>query len=674
MPRSMTERWKQSLFTAFLMVVVGHGSAQAAFEEWSNAGLYGGDAVLVTYNPGNGWLYTGNGQQGLLRRTVGQSSWQEAGGAAGAFMADLAIDPTDASTLYMAARVLGIFKSTDNAATFSPATTGLIGMPEILRIAAAPSAPGTLYAGDSSGQVWKSIDSAATWSLTSLAAGSNIFSLAVHPTDADIVFAGTAFTGVSFTNDGGATWSDRSTGLNSTSINALVFDPNDASRVYIAVASQGLMIGDNLAVAGWVESHPDTAFGSFGRAITVAPTTPTTIYYGTLGEMYRSSDAGATWTETTGELAAREAQSLAVDPSDPTQVWIATVLGGVFRSTDSGDTWSNWNVGIEVQRVRAIEADSQNEGRFWAATGGGLARTTDGGAAWEIHRGMFWLSYALRALGVAPSDPDTLYVKVNPGRPERSTDGGTTFAPAGTSACQAAAWDIAIHPTNPLIVYLVDPNGLVCKSTDGGLTWPTSANGIAAGSAPRSVVIDPNAPDVLYITTFNSGLFKSSDAAANWQPINNGVGALNTLSSVCVDPTDGQRLYAVGSGRVLRSVDAGDSWQLATPDAAIRYDACEVGPMGEVVVGGYQGFNHRMFYSTDHAATWEDLGGIEPPQGGFGFGPGRTVTDIRFDPSNRARILVGILFYGVAEYTLGGPIFDDGFESGDTDRWSAATP
>lgn len=166
--------WKQGLFTTFLMVVVGHGSAQAALEEWSNAGLYGGDAVIVKYNPGNGWLYTGNSKQGLLRRTVGQTTWQEAGGAAGAFMADLAIDPTDASTLYMAARVLGIFKSTDNATTFSLATTGLTGTPDIQNIVAAPSAPGTLYAGDRAGEVWKSTDSAASWSLTSLAPGSDI--------------------------------------------------------------------------------------------------------------------------------------------------------------------------------------------------------------------------------------------------------------------------------------------------------------------------------------------------------------------------------------------------------------------------------------------------------------------------------------------------------------------
>ncbi|MEE4271691.1 MAG: hypothetical protein V2I67_08455, partial [Thermoanaerobaculales bacterium] len=66
---------------------------------------------------------------------------------------------------------------------------------------------------------------------------------------------------------------------------------------------------------------------------------------------------------------------------------------------------------------------------------------------------------------------------------------------------------------------------------------------------------------------------------------------------------------------------------------------------------------HRSF---DHGATWQELEGA----------PIGRVQDIRIDPFNRGRILVGLRGYGVAEYTDSSFIFNDGFETGGIGAWS----
>ena len=123
-------------------------------------------------------------------------------------------------------------------------------------------------------------------------------------------------------------------------------------------------------------------------------------------------------------------------------------------------------------------------------------------------------------------------------------------------------------------------------------------------------------------------------------------------------------VYAVNpsQGFLRRTTDAGANWIEVTPTGGF-YLECAVGPEGEVVVGGTTQGVH-VFRSSDHGASWEDLG--QAPTG--------RVTDLRFDPFDRARILLGLNGYGVAEYTHGGPIFNDSFETGDVDRWSQTTP
>ena len=647
-----------SLTAALVAVMPVVSTVQAGNDEWTNAGVYGGDANFVTYNPATDEVYSANRTQGLLRRGVDGLTWQAETANADLAIGRITVDSFDGMVLYRGDGDDLVLISTDGGATWSPSASGITS-DTIGHIVASPSTAGVLYAGGSFGDMWRSNDGGATWTEAGNVGGthgSGVTTIAVHPTDPDIVFGASAG-GIFFTDDGGATWTRRQSGVMNDRADAIDFDPNDPSRVYLASRMAGFHIGHDLAAAGWTFTQSGH---NAGYSLAVAPTNPTTIFYGSLVGVFVSTDAGGTFSAAAEGLTTLKTWSIAVDPDDASMVWAATEYGGVFRSLDGGGTFTEWNTGIETERVRALAVDARNPGRIWAATGDGVARTTDGGATWTTHRHMYWWQTPLYALGVSRSNPDDLYVYSN--FMTRSEDGGDTMEVIHNSFCGPGVRDIAVHPTNPLVVYAAGLNAEICKTTNGGLSWFESTSGIPDGSSGNSVTLDPGNPDVLYVATGVDGIYRSENAGASWVqlPATDDTGVEN----VCIDRTDPNRVLAITDWVVYLSEDSGQTWIDISPPGNFMYQDCEFGPGGEMLVGsigtnlvsGWGTFLHRSF---DQGAGWEEFEGV--PQG--------RVQDIRVDPFNHGRILVGLRGYGVAEYTDTSYLFNDGFETGDTSRW-----
>ena len=79
---------------------------------------------------------------------------------------------------------------------------------------------------------------------------------------------------------------------------------------------------------------------------------------------------------------------------------------------------------------------------------------------------------------------------------------------------------IALHPTDPSILYVGAARGL-CKTTRGGKdNWPSS--GLETLS-PRAIVLDPKDPSVLYAGTYETGVYKSSDGGGSWHAVSDGI-------------------------------------------------------------------------------------------------------------------------------------------------------
>ena len=281
--------------------------------------------------------------------------------------------------------------------------------------------------------------------------------------------------------------------------------------------------------------------GSIGD-VEVAPSNPNVIYVGS-GEglrrpdlsigngMYKSTDAGKTW-QHIGLEDGQQIGGVAVDPKDENRVF-AAVLGhpyaankerGVYRTTDGGKTWQNVlyvddntgaiQVSIDPSNSNIIYADlwaaqmAPWENGEWIGKGGGLFKSTDGGATWKkLTNGLPGAEQKLGRIGfcIAPSNTKRLYAVVSSdektGGIYKSDDAGESWIKINDDI---RLWDrgddfaeIKADPKNADIVY--DVNVVVWKSIDAGKTW-AGFHGAPGGDDSHRLWINPDNPNIILLS------------------------------------------------------------------------------------------------------------------------------------------------------------------------------
>src|SRR5262245_61997090 len=239
---------------------------------------------------------------------AGVNVWSSLG-PSGALVSALVADPATAGTLYAGTLSSGVFKSTDDGATWAIANNGLIN-PDVSALAPDPSAPGTLYAGTDGG-VFKSTDGGLSWSLASTGLTDlRVKTITVDPASPGTLYAGT-FTGAFTSTDGAVTWTAIAPDF--------IASPYAFSRVVIDPITRGTL-------------YAETSFCFFGC--------------GYHGPLYKSIDGGATWNAITPTDSLSGIGSLVVDPIVAGALYGTTLTGGTVRSTDGGETWGDFRDGL----------------------------------------------------------------------------------------------------------------------------------------------------------------------------------------------------------------------------------------------------------------------------------------------------------------------------------------
>jgi hypothetical protein len=196
--------------------------------------------------------------------------------------------------------------------------------------------------------------------------------------------------------------------------------------------------------------------------------------------------------------------ALAIDPATPATLYAGTG-GGVFKSTNGGGNWSAVNTGLTAAGVSALAIDPATPATLYAGTGGGVFKSTNGGGNWSaVNAGL--TSTFVRALAIDPATPATLYAGTNGGGVFKSTNGGGNWSAANTGLTNTDVRALAIDPATPATLYAGTNGGGVFKSTNGGGNWSAFNTGLT-NTDVRALAIDPTTPATLYAGTFGGGVF-----------------------------------------------------------------------------------------------------------------------------------------------------------------------
>ncbi|HEX5166607.1 MAG TPA: glycosyl hydrolase [Thermomicrobiales bacterium] len=258
-------------------------------------------------------------------------------------------------------------------------------------------------------------------------------------------------------------------------------------------------------------------------------------------------------------------------------------------------------------RVVAVAGDVSNRETFYmGACAGGVWKTTDGGVIWRNVSDGFFKTAAVGAIAVSESDPNVIYagmgetaIRGNVSHGDgvyKSTDGGKSWQHMGLTETRHIG-DIAIHPTNPDLVYVAalghvwGPNEErgVYRSKDGGQSWEKILyKSERAGS--HELAMDPNNPRIIYAAIWDaqryphalrsggddSGIWKTTDGGDTWTEItrNTGLpkGVLGKIG-LAVSGARDNRVWALmeaHDGALFRSDDGGESWQRLSEEPYLR--------------------------------------------------------------------------------------------------------
>ncbi len=259
------------------------------------------------------------------------------------------------------------------------------------------------------------------------------------------------------------------------------------------------------------------------------------------------------------------------------------------------------------------------------------------GVPYRTYFGLPPVTGRVNALAYHPTQEGVYYMGAPQGGLWRSTDFGATWQPLGDSWQFLQVACIAIHPTNPDIIYVgtgdfqgrMRPFSIgIMKSTDGGQTWQSIGAAQFGYKCVSDILIDPENPDIIVACTgwgpyqnVPGEIWRSTDGGATWTQVNPVSAIWSDMAMGARDPSTGIRYYyAVGHGnpgRVLRSSDRGATWTVLTPpfsgnQRALRIAASPTNPNRVYLMSG----NASQVWRSDNAGnSWTALNPTE--DGGF---------------------------------------------------------
>ena len=313
------------------------------------------------------------------------------------------------------------------------------------------------------------------------------------------------------------------------------------------------------------------------------------------GGVWRTVNAGTTFTPVFDAQGSYSIGCVALDPANPSVVWVGTgennnqrSVGygdGVYKSEDGGATWTN--VGLKSsEHIGGIVFDPRDTdivyvaayGPLWSAGGDrGLYKTTDGGKTWAAVLTVDG-NTGVNEVHLDPRNPDVLYAAAHQRRRHVFTQisGG--------------------------------PGSAVYKSVDAGKTWTKIIKGLPGGDLGRiGLAVSPVVPDLLYAIVEaqedKGGFFRSRNGGASWERRGDYTGSGNYYQEIVCDPKDPDRVYSMDV--FLQVTDDGGATWAELGDQSKHWDSHALWIDPDDTDYYLNGNDGGVYESFDRGRTWK---------------------------------------------------------------------
>jgi hypothetical protein len=600
-------------------------------------------------------VYAGSNAAQVIKSTDKGATWTSVGRLMSGTVSKILIHPTNSNIIFTAAQN-GVFRSTDGGVNWTKTYAN-----SIEDIEFKPGDPNIMYAtGPFSPSVIRSTDGGLTW--VGLTATEGITNAAralvsVSPADPNRVYVvqafGNEFGRMYVSTNSGASFTVSVTGSSASCTNffgyettgcgtggqagydmAMCVNPNNANEIYIG----GIIVfkstdGGKTFAAQTAWSYPNS-IGYNHADVHALEWRGQSVYSGSDGGIYISTDRGDNWKDLSKGLGVRQFYRIAnsktnsqlftggaqdngsslfkngtwydwlgadgmdgiISPFDENIIFGTSQYGQLYRSNNGGSSYTTLTKPSNGDWVTPLQYHEANKAIYGGWTG--VFKSYDNGNSWTNISGTN-ISTTIAALAVAPSDTNTIYASKSTTLYYTTNGGATWMSTTLPSTINA----IAVSPINPRKIWVAcnSTSNRVFASTDGGVTF-TNISGNLPSIISRAIAV---ASDESVYAGLNVGMYYLAPNSTSWTNI---TGNLPTVAINDIDIHAGAGLVRIGTyGRgVWERALEGTTISIPTCSAPTNLGSSEIidttAKVSWAAVSGAAGY--KVEYKANSSTTW----------------------------------------------------------------------